>query len=225
MENANLQDETRHKLIEAAGEVFAEAGYQNATVREICARAGANVAAVNYHFGDKLGLYTELLKTAAGAGEVPAIEHTLRAPTPEEALRRFLHAMFQQMTRADRPSWYMKVMAHEIAQPTEALPAVVKHVIKPKAQVLCSIVGRLIGRPAMDPKTRRCAHSIMGQVMHYKHARPVIALLWPDFKSTPIEEVADHVTEFSLEALKGIRLKARQAVARKTAAARKRRSK
>jgi TetR/AcrR family transcriptional regulator, regulator of cefoperazone and chloramphenicol sensitivity len=205
--NTTLQDETRNKLIEAAGEVFADAGYQNATVREICARAGANVASVNYHFGDKLGLYTELLKTAAGAGEVPAIEHTLDAPTPEEALRRFLHAMFRQMSRADRPSWYMKVMAHEIAQPTEALPAVVKHVIKPKAQVLCSIVGRLIDRPPLDPKTRRCAHSIMGQVMHYLHARPVITLLWPDFKSTPIEEVADHITEFSLEALKGIRLK------------------
>ena len=70
MDNTTLQDETRHKLIEAAGEIFAEAGYQNATVREICARAGANVAAVNYHFGDKMGLYTELLKTAAGAGEV-----------------------------------------------------------------------------------------------------------------------------------------------------------
>lgn len=218
MESTSLQDETRHKLIEAAGEVFAEAGYQNATVREICARAGANVAAVNYHFGDKLGLYTELLKTAAGAGEVPAIENVLRAATPEEALRRFLLAMFQQMTRADRPSWYMKVMSHEIAQPTKALPAVVRHVIKPKAQVLCSIVGRLIDRPALDPKTRRCAHSIMGQVMHYMHARPVITLLWPDFKSTPIEEVADHVTEFSLEALKGIRLKSGPA-------ARKRRSK
>src|SRR6202163_4022049 len=105
-------DPTREKLLEVAERVFADHGYQAATVREICARAGANVAAVNYHFGDKLGLYTELLKTAAGASEVPAIENALRAPTPEEALRRFLHAMFQQMTRADRPSWYMKVMVH-----------------------------------------------------------------------------------------------------------------
>jgi len=55
---------TREKLIEAAGQVFAERGFQEATVREICSRAGTNGAAVNYHFGDKLGLYTEVLRSS-----------------------------------------------------------------------------------------------------------------------------------------------------------------
>ncbi len=53
---------TREKLVEAAAQVFAEVGFEAATVREICSRAGTNGAAVNYHFGDKLGLYTEVLK-------------------------------------------------------------------------------------------------------------------------------------------------------------------
>jgi len=59
---SKLPELTRDKLIEAAGHVFAERGYRAATIREICRRAGANVAAVNYTFGDKMGLYTEVLR-------------------------------------------------------------------------------------------------------------------------------------------------------------------
>jgi len=208
---AGGHDETRRKLLHAAGEVFADVGYQAATVREICSRAGVNLAAVNYHFGDKLGLYTELLKiTVANDGAPP--EHALRALPPEAALRRFLHVMLRQMNQADRPSWHTKVMTHELAHPTPALDAVVEHMIKPKARVLYGIVGRIIGRPPLDPRTRMCAHSIIGQAVHYVHARPVIALLWPELKTTPtaVEEIAQHITEFSLEALKGIKRNSRR---------------
>jgi len=202
----SAHDETRRKLLDAAGEVFADVGYQAATVREICSRAGVNLAAVNYHFGDKLGLYTELLKIAV-ANERAVTGEAMRALPPEEALGRFLLIMLRQMHQADRPSWHTKVMTHELAHPTPALDAVVEHMIKPKARVLYSIVGRLIGRPPLDPRTRMCAYSIVGQVVHYVHAWPVIALLWPELEMTPrtVEEVARHITEFSLEALKGIK--------------------
>jgi AcrR family transcriptional regulator len=203
---AGGHDETRRKLLDAAGEVFADVGYQAATVREICSRAGVNLAAVNYHFGDKLGLYTELLKITV-ANERATTEDALRALPPEEALRRFVLGMLRQMNQADRPSWNTKVMTHELAHPTPVLAVVVEHMIKPKARVLYGIVGRIIGRPPLDPRTRMCAHSIVGQVVHYVHARPVIALLWPELEMTQqtVEEIARHITEFSLEALKGIK--------------------
>ena len=55
---------TRVRLLEAAGEIFASEGFDGATVRSICARADANVAAVHYHFGDKESLYREVVDYA-----------------------------------------------------------------------------------------------------------------------------------------------------------------
>ncbi|MGH7929608.1 MAG: TetR family transcriptional regulator, partial [Candidatus Binatia bacterium] len=53
---------TEQRLLEAAGEIFAEYGYRSATVRQICEKAKANIAAINYHFGDKDGLYLAVLR-------------------------------------------------------------------------------------------------------------------------------------------------------------------
>src|SRR5690606_21217182 len=55
---------TRQQLLEAAGQVFAEHGHAKATSKEICERARANIAAVNYHFGGKDGLYAAVLEEA-----------------------------------------------------------------------------------------------------------------------------------------------------------------
>jgi len=205
---AKTHDETRQKLIAAAGEVFAEAGFQSATVRDICARAGTNIAAVNYHFGDKLGLYTEFLKRSAEENG-PILESTVSAPDPEEALRRFLHRILRIMCQEGRPSVYVRVMTHELVQPSPALSVVVEHLIQPKARILYGIIGQIIGLPPDHLQTRMCAHSVIGQAMHYVHSRPVLELLWPGFSMTPkmVEEIVDHVTEFSLIALKGIRNK------------------
>ena len=58
-------EQTRSRLLEAAREIFSQCGFQGATVREICRRADANVAAVNYHFGSKDGLLAEALNFSA----------------------------------------------------------------------------------------------------------------------------------------------------------------
>ncbi|MBT5382627.1 MAG: helix-turn-helix transcriptional regulator, partial [Phycisphaerae bacterium] len=62
---------TREGILNAAMSVFGEHGFRGGTVRDICDRAGANVAAVNYHFHDKASLYAEVLQHAyrnAGSG-------------------------------------------------------------------------------------------------------------------------------------------------------------
>src|SRR5438105_12754633 len=91
-------DGTREKLLQAAAEVFAETGYYGATVRQICARAGTNIALVNYHFGDKMGLYTEVLHQTVRTGHVNAIQGALdQNGAPEEILRAIVRARMSGM--------------------------------------------------------------------------------------------------------------------------------
>jgi len=89
---------TRDKLIEAAGHVFAEHGYRAATIREICRRAGANVASVNYTFGDKMGLYTEVLRHSVRAAKTAAMSAALDASlSAEETIRAVIRARLMSL--------------------------------------------------------------------------------------------------------------------------------
>jgi len=198
--------ETRARIIDAAGEVFARTGFEKATVREICSLAQANVAAVNYHFGDKLGLYTEVLKTAACAGRT-VLDEASTFGDPEGALGHYIHGMFQNMRGADRPAWFARVMLHELVQPTEALDVVVEQMIRPNSRILCSIVGKILNRPPEDELTRLSAASVIGQVIHHVHAKPVISKLWPEIGAAAgnTSKIADHITGFSLAAMRSLR--------------------
>jgi AcrR family transcriptional regulator len=200
-------DATESRILDAAGSVFAEAGFQAAKVRDICARAHVNLAAVNYHFGDKLGLYKEVLRYAAcAAGSAATFDPALPGRTPEAKLRAFVHGMLQQMYGEDRPAWPVRLMTHELAQPTPAFEGVVEQIIRPKHDALRALVATVIGRPEGHRQTRLCVQSITGQIMIYAHGREVIKRLWPDLRFTPetLNEIAGHIASFSYAALKSL---------------------
>src|SRR5690349_9980692 len=120
MTDQDLQDRaaTRQRLLEAAGEVFADVGFQRATVRDICQRAGANVAAVNYHFRDKEGLYGEVLRyahQAAMAENVEAIEamRSGAAMPAEQRVRIFIRTFLLRAFHPGKQCWHGKLVARE----------------------------------------------------------------------------------------------------------------
>jgi AcrR family transcriptional regulator len=196
-----LPDNTRARLLDAAGQVFADTGYQAATVRQICAHAGVNIALVNYHFGDKLELYTEVLRYSTGAAKNEIIQKALRSDAPpEEALRELIAAMLQRVCGADRPGWHYQLMVHEMAQPTPAMAKVIDETMRPIYDRFRSLIGALLKLPADHDETRLCTHSVIAQIVHYAHSRHVNSQLWPELKLTParIAQIARFVGDFSL---------------------------
>lgn len=201
------RDATEARLLETAGHVFAETGFQAAKVRDICARAEVNLAAVNYYFGDKLGLYNEVLRYAAcAAGNAASFDPALPGRTPQAKLRAFVQGLLQHMYGEGRPAWPVRLMTHELAQPTPAFDGVVDQIIRPRHDAIRALVGRIIGRPPGDRATRLCTQSILGQIIIYAHGREVIKRLWPDLRFTPevLEEIATHIATFSYAALKSV---------------------
>jgi TetR/AcrR family transcriptional regulator, regulator of cefoperazone and chloramphenicol sensitivity len=195
---------TREKLMEAAEQVFAELGYYKATVREICQRAGANVAAVNYTFGDKLGLYTETLREALRASPLAQVAAAMEAASsPEELLRGVIRVRLQSLCGNEQRDRAFQIVMHELSQPTPAMNRVIDEAMRPVYARMLKAVGTLIGRPPEHPKTRLCSNSVVGQVLFYKFAQPVLSRLQPELNLTPenLDQIADHIMEFSMAAL------------------------
>jgi AcrR family transcriptional regulator len=201
-------DPTREKLLEVAGPIFAHRGYQATTIREICAEAKANIAAINYHFGDKLGLYTEVLQQSVRAAQVLTVHNALDPNTPpEDILRALIRARLRSISGKDLPDWYSRLLAHEFAQPTPALRQLIDKLTRPLYKRLLELIGGMIGMPPNDDSTRLCAISVVGQVIAYVLPGPLLTEIWPELKMTSeqVERIADHIADFSLSYLQDFR--------------------
>jgi AcrR family transcriptional regulator len=193
------------RLLDAAERVFADKGYDSATVREICREAGVNVASINYYFGDKERLYVESLKRAhacaddTGLGE-PVFEWPPGTP-PAEKLKDFIRMMASRMHAPARPT-AMQLLMREFAHPSAAGREVILEFIRPKAMGLWGILRELL--PAHDPpRLLMVGFSVMGQILFYRQNRPVVELIFgkEQVDALDLEMVVEHVTRFTLRAL------------------------
>lgn len=201
------QAETRRQLLEAAGEVFAEAGFRDATVREICRRAEANIAAVNYHFGDKETLYMEVLRYSHGKAleKYPPLLNVAADAPSEKKLRAFIQSLLLRIFDKGPTAWHGKLMSREMIDPTPALDSLVEERIRPMADQLRRIVIEILNCSPNDERVMLCSFSIVSQCVFYHHCRPVVTRLLPKqqpLDTVSIESLADHITRFSLAAMK-----------------------
>ncbi|MBS0264435.1 MAG: CerR family C-terminal domain-containing protein [Planctomycetes bacterium] len=202
--NAQAQhDDTRQRLISTAGEIFAEHGFKAATVRDICAKAGANVAAINYHFGDKLGLYIEAVQAAHCGGQDLLLQAWPESMPATEKLRLFIRKMLEHFLDDTQPSWKTRLMLRELADPTEACAKLVENYIRPMAEVLHAIGLELVTDQVSEEQRWLIGFSIVGQCLFYKVHRPVANLLLGAERQSilNIDVLAEHISQFSLAAL------------------------
>ncbi len=201
--------DTRQRLLEAAAEVFSEQGYQASSVRQVCQRARANVAAVHYHFGGKEELYLELLRELGRRAfeRYPATHELGPEPAAEERLFAFVQAFLLRVLSPDGFGRHGRILSREMVEPSPAFAQVIEEFIRPHFEYLCGVVAEILGCGAREPRVVLAARSIVAQCVFYHHARALLERLAPGEPRDPaaLRRLAEHVTRFSLEGLRGIK--------------------
>lgn len=198
------QDTTRERIADAAGEIFAERGFDGTTIREICQRAGANVAAVNYYFGDKQRLYIEAVVRAHRWRMEQARLPEWSADTPAETkLADFISTFIRRVRTGPEDTWHTKLMMREMSNPTAACGELVQSSIRPQFEILLAILRELVSEDATADQLRLIAFSIVGQCLFYHFADPVIRNLLSskEFSELDIAKLSAHIFDFSMAAI------------------------
>jgi len=194
-----------NRLLQFAVEVFAECGFREATVREICSRANVNVASVNYYFRSKETLYTQALAFAfREANRLYPLDAIInRGLPPEQRLTMFIGNFLHKLLDDSHLGLHSKLIAREIADPTKALDEIIETAIIPQFALLAEIIQQILGTPTDKVIVQRCLLCIFGQCLVFKHSRSIIDRLYPELiaDDSAIQASAEHIAQFSIAAL------------------------
>jgi len=195
---------TRERILVMAERLFAEHGFRRVTVRHICRAARVNVAAINYHFGDKAALYREVVQAAIDAmrGTTEAARRAGEGLRAEERLGRYV-AVFVGRLLARGSGRVQRLFHKEMSDPTPELDRLLAQGVRPRLEYLSALVAEIMGCPVADERVLRCVFSIQSQSLAVV-PNPAAARL--GFAPTPndAETIADHITRFSLEGIRGL---------------------
>jgi len=211
----DFRQRTRAELLESAGQVFAEKGFDRATGKEICERAGANAAAINYYFGGMDCLYTAVLEEAHQRF-VP-LETLSAAIAGTKDARAKLQAIIElgvdKLMGPAPSSWMFRVLGREIVAPSPAIETLLEKQGLPKGRIARSIVGEIMGLPEDHPAVARgCISVLAPMLMLFIADRRTLKRMLRSVGWRPADRktLARHALQFSLAGLTAVARDARK---------------
>ena len=206
---------TRQQLLEVAGQVFAEKGFERSTAKEISERARTNTAAVNYHFGGIEGLHAAVLEEAKKrAFSIEAIEKAVTGKTdPKEKLEIVFGIMVETLLGPVSSSWVIRVLGRDMVTPIVASEGVKDQMVVPRVQILRRFVGDFMGLSEDHPAVARACISIMAPFSmlvladrrRMKRALPAMGL-----GPTDAKDLAHHLAQFAVGGMEAVAREMRQ---------------
>lgn len=196
---------TKERILKSAGIIFGKKGFKDATIRGIAKDALVNIAAINYHFRDKEGLYGAVLEDVfhTGFSRFPATLKTGNDADPKQQLRIFIRAMFYRLQSQEGwggMSGQGRLIARELLDPSPAFEKILDKYVKPHRDLLLNIIGDIMQINPGPEKLLPCAISIIGQCIYYALASTVIRKMSAEIAPAEdnLDQLADSVWLFSL---------------------------
>ena len=175
---------TKLDLILAAGEIFARDGLLGASIRTIAKKAGANIAAINYHFGSKENLYKEVLRFIHKNLEEERTrvlegyeKKVLTRKGFTELLRKIIKSRFNIMFSEKYPRWYHKLLMRGLFDAYPAFLDLTKELFEPDFYVIQNLA--LLANPEMTEQDAELwVFSLYGRVVIYSFAQgPILKFM------------------------------------------------
>ncbi|MBC02462.1 MAG: hypothetical protein CMJ34_04030 [Phycisphaerae bacterium] len=164
---------SRSDILAAATEAFADRGFEAASVRAICAAAGVNLAAINYHFGGKAALYREVVIRAYEASRSTPMPSLADHDSAEEALAGWIQWYVGRSVKVGLDP-ARRLLLREAAQPTTELDGVVQSVLHPVYRALEEIVRALLPEDIDARSLKLHCLAILGQCLVHRVCREMI---------------------------------------------------
>jgi AcrR family transcriptional regulator len=191
----------RRRLLDAALPLFAAKGYQQTSTREIADAAGANLAAINYYFGDKAGLYRAVFSESlcADAKAAPPLGDAVDLPL-DALFAGFFHNFLTPLKNGAPVDLVMRLHFRELLDPSGVLGQEHDAELAAVHTGLVEQLTRHFGLADMDADIQRLAHSIIGLALPYYVARDLIdrvsAALLAD--TAAVDTLAERLTGYAL---------------------------
>ena len=197
--------ETRRRLLKAASAEFARNGYQKAKVADICKRAGANQAAVNYYFRNKAGLYAETWQHTCRESQESMLPDMTELP-PEERLHLYIRMVMQNLTDEGDPQYFSRLYLREVVSPTGLIQDGWQETIQPWREKLHHLIRELMGPNANAERVRFCEMSILNQcrMLITINRHDLEMLLEQPLSPEVVERMVNHITAFSLAGITAV---------------------
>ena len=202
--DAGISRHVQDRLLDAAEELFCDHGFEATTIRDIAAAADCNIASINYYFGSKENLYTEVwrrhlnfIRTTRMAGIDKAMSKAESDPVLEDLLTSFANSFVEPMADESRTRRLIKLMTRETLDQHLPSHMFVDEVIRPTMAAMQQALLKTC--PALDPLTVPfVVFCLVGQIVHAIHIRAMFDQRdKPDLPIFDLDQVVKHIVKFS----------------------------